>query len=289
MPDDNDVPVGLPLRQSFDESSNNFGNKLLSLCKQSSLYIMNGRIEPGHFTCYNLIRNNVSASVVDYVICNSNLYSLFNNMVVKQLSEFSDHCPISFTLQLNYNSMCNNVQDVVYDKIVWENCNVDSLNDALDNSKIHFDKLVNDLLSNTINVTTCIDNMSDIIFDISSRLHGRKFYNNSSKPKKVKKSGWFNGNCKRYKDEFYRCKRLFNSNPTAENKIIFLNARRLYCKTKRSAKYDFYNKEKQTLSLLSKQNPRKFWKYIKKYKKAKSANPIEIEINDFFLSFYECI
>ena len=112
-------------------------------------------------------------------------------------------------------------------------------------------------------------------------MHGRQFKTSFSTKKKTKKSEWFNTNCKQHKDEFYRCKRLFNFDASEANKRLFLNARNAYCKVKRSAKKSFSTKEKSVLSNLSKSNPRKFWKHINRYKSKNSTNNNLPEFNNF--------
>ena len=149
MPDSDNFT--LPARNSYDQISNSFGNKLLSLCKQTSLYIANGRLEPGNFTCYNLIRNRFSASVVDYIICNSTLYSIIDNMCVHDLTEYSDHCPVTCTLAfVTVNEFIT--EDVLYEKIVWENSNNDIFLHKLDHSRYLFDNLVENLCSGVIHI-----------------------------------------------------------------------------------------------------------------------------------------
>ena len=103
MPEDDSdsITSNLPLRKSADTHSNSFGNKLLSLCKECNTCIVNGRIEPGNFTCYKITRNSFGASVVDYVISNYNLFSTFQSMSVLDITEFSDHCPIEFVMNVS--------------------------------------------------------------------------------------------------------------------------------------------------------------------------------------------
>jgi len=46
------VPVdNLPTCVSFDDTCNQFGNKLLNLCKENSIFIINSRSEPAMYTC----------------------------------------------------------------------------------------------------------------------------------------------------------------------------------------------------------------------------------------------
>ena len=85
-------------RSSRDSHVNQFGNKLLSLCKENSLLIVNGRLEPGHFTCFNCTRGSSGASVVDYVIVNFNLLSCISSFKVNDLTSPIDLCRFSTEL-----------------------------------------------------------------------------------------------------------------------------------------------------------------------------------------------
>ena len=98
---DSDLYSNMPSRASNDFTVNNFGNRLLTLCKENDLYIVNGRLESGNYTCYNTIRNFTACSVVDYLITSLNNLSCICSMDVLYITEFSDHCPIKFSLHCN--------------------------------------------------------------------------------------------------------------------------------------------------------------------------------------------
>ena len=51
IPDDEPVINIVTERKSKDVIVNTFGNKLLSLCKDNNLCIVNGRLDEGDFTC----------------------------------------------------------------------------------------------------------------------------------------------------------------------------------------------------------------------------------------------
>ncbi len=84
----------LPDRHSDDKSVNSFGLRLLSLCKEHDLRLVNGRLEPGRFTCYT----HNGCSVVDYLITSPDNFAQINTMNFMDLTEFSDYCPIVFEL-----------------------------------------------------------------------------------------------------------------------------------------------------------------------------------------------
>ena len=66
-------------RVSFDNTVNNYGTRLLTLCKSLYMFIVNGRIgkdaQVGRPACKNV-------SVVDYVICTTYMFSTIVNFEV---------------------------------------------------------------------------------------------------------------------------------------------------------------------------------------------------------------
>jgi hypothetical protein len=78
----------------MDNRKNNFGNRLLELCRCNNIFICNGRIGDdkgiGKFTSKNV-------SVVDYAICSPLLFKIIDNFSELEISKlFSDiHNPLS--------------------------------------------------------------------------------------------------------------------------------------------------------------------------------------------------
>ena len=58
---------GLLERMSSDIHRNDYGYKLIELCKNNNLYIVNGRIGETKLTCKD-------SSTVDYIICSAFLF-----------------------------------------------------------------------------------------------------------------------------------------------------------------------------------------------------------------------
>ena len=85
-----------------------------------------------------------------------------------------------------------------------------------------------------------------------------KYVINSERPH------WFNADCKQATD----------------TRLMFLEARRSYCVCKRTAKYNYNNKEQHRLKDMSRSDSRNFWKYIKKFKGG-NKNQANINLNDF--------
>ena len=88
------LPHNIPDRHSADQGPpNHFGQKLLALCQDSNLLILNGRVvgdEQGCLTCHT----PNGASLVDYFIASPSLLSLTPSLHVQGRQPDSDHCPL---------------------------------------------------------------------------------------------------------------------------------------------------------------------------------------------------
>ena len=111
--DNTDIPVPLDIyeqdimrdlpRQNMDQSTNKYGNNLLSLCKSVPLRICNGRKLGdilGSYTCYT--PNGQSCLV------SPRLYDSIQTFSVGQISTLSDHCPIRAVLRVK---VVNNISN----------------------------------------------------------------------------------------------------------------------------------------------------------------------------------
>lgn len=97
-------------RKSKDNIRNNFGNKLLQICRNNNLYICNGRINGDITSAYTCI----IGSVIGYLIANVDSVLLLNRFTVHDYSALlSDvHCALSFVVNVysNYNKTENNTE-----------------------------------------------------------------------------------------------------------------------------------------------------------------------------------
>ena len=83
-------------RKSMDKVKNGYGNKLVELCRENSLYLLNGRVgedqHKGRLTCKN-------SSTVDYCLCTVYILKYINNVKILDFSTlYSD---VLFPIQIN--------------------------------------------------------------------------------------------------------------------------------------------------------------------------------------------
>ena len=207
----------LPVRKSHDLHVNNFGCRLLELCKQNNIFILNGRLETGQCTYHSVLRSRPVASLVDYLLTDRNNLSSVHHMQVLDINEFSDHCPIEFSLNIN---TCLCTQDTVVnsrERLSWSSNNETFLQSVSDSLDI-FHTVINQLTNNEIHVNECIDVLSQHIHDISFACFGKKTrVNRNFNNHENKESKWFNNSCRIAKKNFYDAKRSFKNNPSSEN------------------------------------------------------------------------
>ena len=109
LPDDYVVDMPIP-RLSEDQTCNECGQDLLQFCKNTGMRIINDRLgddaDVGRLTC---VKGN-GRSVVDYVLCKSDMFFLVNSFDVDESNILSDHCVVSFSLDTSAN-----IREVVRD------------------------------------------------------------------------------------------------------------------------------------------------------------------------------
>ena len=86
-------------RVNSDLNVNVYGNQLINFCKNTDLFILNGRLGDDNkkFTCKD-------KSVVDYFLSTANMFSYLQNFSIFEFSNlYSDaHCALSINLNVNF-------------------------------------------------------------------------------------------------------------------------------------------------------------------------------------------
>ena len=97
-----EISLGEPpsKRHSLDTCVDQRGNDLINMCKSLDLNIVNGRKTGDVFGDYTRIKYN-GISVVDYVITSPSTFSKISTLKVGKFTPWlSDHCPISYVLEI---------------------------------------------------------------------------------------------------------------------------------------------------------------------------------------------
>ncbi|CAC5365021.1 unnamed protein product [Mytilus coruscus] len=253
----------LSCRNNPEAGTNDYGTKLLNLCKISGLRIINGRHPDGLSNDF-IYSGPRGMSIIDYLLAKANNLGKVLKFITSNFTTNSDHAPLHVQFKTDFSMQSNVInsnlvdgeefqffkwnsefRDLCYNTLV---VNADDLSSIKDNMDILSQEGM-DLCVN--NFTQCLKNVTAPFFKQMPKVKSKLKRNcqtqriNTDKP-------WFDQKCKeRYADY---CKRLhtFNRKKTY-NSHIDLN----------SAKKSYKNYE---LCKLKKDNPRKFYSLFKKKK-----------------------
>jgi len=209
-----------------------------------------------------MYRNRPVSSLVDYVISNIECYDDISNMcVLDTIHEYSDHCPLTFSLSCCISDVPN--EYVEFEKIVWNSSENDLFLNILQDKCSVFNEINQKLLDGVYDIDQCMKSFSDTVYDISFACYG-KTYNNRPKQKKSK-SLWFNDDCKYAKKLFCDAKRRYANIKSEDNKIYLLNFRKQYITVKRSAKGNILTQKKLKCLILAKRLPASFGSILRNF------------------------
>ena len=80
-------------KKSSDSEINNHGKKVINLCKENSLRIINGRCLGDYFGQCTFFRQGAK-SLIDYTVTSDFFFNKISGLIIKPLAYFSDHCQV---------------------------------------------------------------------------------------------------------------------------------------------------------------------------------------------------
>ena len=241
-------------RSSLDKSVDNYGNRLLLLCKDLNLLIANGRLfkdkNIGALTCKE-------STVVDYCIMSPELFTnILDFEILPYDPMLSDvHNAIYIEMSSKDMPVVGNINVDIDDssavtKCKWENDKYREFNDCIDEAVIHsivvkLEEIDTDLIDNIV-VNSIVDECNSLILQAASKcdlLLEKKVIrkvDNSLKKRKVKKP-WFNRECAEKRKLYHRAKNYNWRVKTAESKTNLTVCSKEYKKVLCN-QYRLYNK-----------------------------------------------
>lgn len=160
-------------RLSQDKTVNAFGHKLISLLKMHSLLFVNGRLEHGKYTYHCVNRNGVGGSVVDYLITNQNNFEVISNFEILDITEYSDHCPLTYNLLCKHDSIPVNSTSTVT-KILWDSSKSQELLNILEQNRTAFNNITQNILNNEGDLDENFSSFSNLIYNCTVQSFGKE-------------------------------------------------------------------------------------------------------------------
>ena len=280
-------------RKNEDTKVNDFGHKLVNLCKVSGLLICNGRLpgdEIGNFTYFD----KKGKSTVDFALVSKGLLCFCKDFCVHKPSAFSDHCVINLNLSdvffynhnIAYNDVSNlnsmNTKNVSSHLIAKYEINNDNMSNFVSNMNDEYVcSNLNSILDILNNNVSTLDN--DIIDDCLNGLNHVLEYSASDFVKKTpsnvnynryRKNNnlWYDQECINKRKEFDLARDNYLHTLQDKDLKYFCCLRNAYRKLCRIKKRNFQMKKANDLVTLSKENSKLFWKKIKRKQKKNSAS-----------------
>ncbi len=275
-------------RNSQDNTVNNYGYRILELCKNTGVCMLNGRISKdcmGNTTCDN-------KSVVDYIMCSPKLFPFVSKFEVDVFNgNLSDkHNALSLSLNVIDEKLVNpdiqeqtnssnfsvkwlpkNVQDFV------KNIDKDNITSALRlMSEMHADDV------DQIVMDELVKNVECVFTDSAKKIGVMKTKCHKQRKRETVNKPWYNNECEFKRNVYLTARDRYARTKTLEDRqaMVLLNKEYKKCLKKafRQYKVDFNVK----LRNMKSENPKVYWQMLKDHR---IEEKIPIESTEFYEHF----
>lgn len=280
--DENEISVGR--RFSLDTKIDSSGIKLLQICKDACLRILNGRVGDdagiGNFT----FQSAQGKSLIDYVLLSPGMFDIINGFTVHHISVFSDHAPIQFSIKSNVSSTSSE-EPYEIKKLVWDTSKLGQFIHSLSGELDTLNSFVNDIVSENISVDEGVNNFANTLYNTAFQVFGQvKRLNCNNTSNRTYTSPWFNYECEVARAELKRANKQFRKYRTHTLHETLVTKRKHYSTVKKHARFIYNQTKKQKLHDLASNNPRLFWQEIRRMR-GNTPNDTPLCLQDFFEHF----
>ena len=251
-------------RENDDKTVNSYGRKLIDLCKNNNMIILNGRTRSKYgcdnkgFTCYKYN----GSSVVDYTIVEISAVKQITQFEIGGRRQESDHCHIVFNFRDNFDEIRAHkaTKGAVFHFYKWDASRrrqyLESVNSP--STMQNYQQFLCDIIDINSNSDSVLNHFHNLITGaIASNF---KKYGDKSRGS-FPHNPWFDAECKQLKSQIHS---LYKCDPNSTNTAKLC---RRYKATTRRKKRQHFRHIAQKLQDLESTDPgeyRKFWKKQKK-------------------------
>ena len=273
-------------RSSKDSKKNGSGHRLISICKNNNLFILNGRYGHDRNIGEMTFRNT---SVIDYTLVSSKTLGILSDFQIIEVDRlFSDgHSLLKVDIDIQYKKQDNNVEHAgpvthikptEYDTFAF-NFDQDKVSEILS----LFDSCNDNSSKETINHITC--QISDAFKAAASKTKSSRKI--SHKPKGGINRPWFGFKCQTARRKYHLAKRRHNIHKSDSSRNALILASRSYKRTMNIfiSKHKF-NKQRK-LRKMQKGQPKEYWKFLNSLKNKKTSETPSLSVfYDYFKDTY---
>ena len=212
------------------------------------------------------------------------MFDTLSSFIIHDISVFSDHAPIQFSLRAKLNSAVPEEQCEIK-KLVWDNNKSNEFKNVLCNKLESLDSYVNDIISEHLNIDDGVQNFAETLYTCAFQVFGRvKRINSTQITTRKYTSPWFTLECEAARAELKRANKLFRKYRTHVLHEVVVVKRKQYRKITRHARFIYNCNKKLKLHDLASKNPKAFWQEIRRMK-GNTAHQSSASLQDFFEHF----
>lgn len=290
--------VSMDKRINPDNVRNEYGTRLLNLCKATGLRILNGR-DPDKFSNDFTFNGTNGMSTIDYLIANPVLFPHIKTFIVCNFTEYSDHAPLHVELRVRVSRdapITDESTGVSRPTYKWneqykEQCLV-AIRENIDKIK-QVATIDGEITQEAINssVYKFTHELLQILSPFTTRSRGASRDSATRSPDesipraRVRQDNkpWFDRQLRALRGEYLAALNNFNRNKCDETHDLLIRRKREYKRSEAACKRQYRKVEGDMMEHLRKTNPRYFYK---KFSSTKS-NVSNVSLDEFFNHFKE--
>lgn len=283
------------VRVNPDNVVNQFGNRLIDLCKSSSIRIFNGRDVDGFSNDYTYCGHN-GMSVIDYLILNPSLFHCVKMFIVCDFNVLSDHAPLH--LQMYTRSSLDERGTARADTHIGTEMSTYRWNDESNGSFLETLATNHESINESVimageitqdSIDTCVGRFTNELVRAMSPFlsrpnthvnthtasavghdHVNIQCNSGRGPRICEDKPWFDSELKRIFYNYKNALNLFNRFKSADNRNNLISKKKVYKAAEALKKRQYMKFEGDMLEYLRKYNPKQFYM---KFSSPKSTGP----------------
>ena len=254
----------------MDKKKNNNGFKLIDICKNNNLTILNGRFGKDKNIGNATFRG---ISVIDYVISSVGGLKLLDDFDITELDRlYSDgHALLSFNIRANASiPLCQRTQQRPPKISLWDESKKQAFQNNIDTHKLQSitDQLTRDITDQNFDQNS-LDSIVNEISEIFVNSATSSFESRPRNPRfrKIRKNKpWFGPACHNTRKAYNIAKKKYNDNRSQLNKIKLQRASKIYKNTMNTFINRYHKNNEHKLRNMHSKRPKDYWKFLNSVK-----------------------
>ena len=283
-------------RRNCDKKVDVYGRKLIKMCKDIDLRIVNGCFgsdsQVGAFTTHKTKRQ----SCIDYCILSPCLLPFISDFFVDSFDRFMSDIHSPICLDLKNIPIVKNVplSNENYEKILYKSCWKPEYKAKYQSSFSENDIMVlsENILSRTFSVNPSKDEIGQLVSDLTAVIVNparetglcKKTISKKVKPRKSPNQAWFDSECEEKRKCFFKAKNSVRKAKTLEEKnhcVAEMDREGKEYKAFISAHQNSFSSElHKNLRKLHRHHPKEYWSILKNSDRTPKSDP-KISLSDF--------